>query len=177
MTAQSPVCDRSDQGHKDAEQQAPQDVAGPVISQVHTRGHHQRHDTDGEPPRDMGYTDEERGPGDMAAGEHAGERDMDEWHKRDGPRKLLRRQRLGDDRLDGDLDGSDQDDQQWHPGIAPTASQAGDRETERDPACDFCLPQDADEGREEIEPRGSHGLRQVEHSAVDLAQRADCDQG
>ena len=183
MTAHSPVCDHSDLGDEEAEQQASQDVAGPVIGQVHTRDHHERDSADGKPVRDASDAGQEGGPGDVAAGERTSERYVRERYELDSPRQLPWRQRLGRERLEGDLDGGNRDDQERHPGIALTAPQSGDSQPERDATSDLCLPQDPDSGCKEVEPWRGHGLDKVNDRAIELAQRTDrdergeCDEG
>ena len=177
MTAQSPLCDRCDLGDEDTEQQAPQDVGRPVIGQVHTREHHEGHHGDRKPLRDPGDASKEGDPGDVTAGERTDEGDVREWHQLDAPRQLVGRERLWHERLDDDLDRSDHDDQERHPGIDLAATEAGPRETERDPAGDLGLPEDADSGGEDVEPRCVHGLGDIDHGAIELTQRTDRDQG
>jgi hypothetical protein len=105
----------------------------------------------------------------VAAWEGAGEGDVRERHELDAPRQLLWRERLGYERLEGNLEGRDRGDQEGNPGIALTAAQASDRQAERDAARDLGLPEDADGGREDVQRRRVQELDEIDHGAIDLA--------
>ena len=176
MTAESTLCDRGDLGDQEAQEQASQDVAGPMLGQVHTGDHHERQEADRKPSRDAGHAGQEGGPGDVAAGERAGEGDVGEREQLDRAGQLSGWERLGHGRLEDDLDREHGGEQERDPSIALAASQAGEGEPEGDAAGDLSLAEEADGRREEVEPRRADGLHEIDHRAIELVQCAEGDE-